>query len=244
MTSQWKGKTYWLVGASEGLGRALAEKLSKAGATLCLSARNQGRLEELAAALPTKAIVAPCDVRDSENIAAAFARLPPLDGVIFNAGVYEPVHATSWDPDAVEAMCDVNFTGAVRVLGQVVPAMSRQGGGHIVLIGSLAAYRGLPGSIGYGASKAGLLHLAESLRIDLPRDRFKVQILNLGFIKTRLTEKNDFAMPFIMSPQKAAEFCFAAMEKRAFNGNCPWYYALGFRILNLLPSPLYFQIFR
>ena len=93
----WAGKTYWLVGASEGLGRALAVELAAAGATLCLSARNENRLAELAGSLPGHHAIAPCDVRDSESVRAAFANLPPLDGVIYNAAFYEPVDAMNWN---------------------------------------------------------------------------------------------------------------------------------------------------
>ena len=170
MSIDLRGKTYWLVGASEGLGRELARLLAAEGARLCLSARNGGRLKELSGELPAEPVCAPCDIRDTASVAAAFAKLPPIDGVIFNAGVYEPVDALEWNADAVEAMCDVNFTGAARVLGQAVPALTAQGRGHIVLIGSLAGYRGLPRAIGYASSKAAVMHLAECLAIDLPTD--------------------------------------------------------------------------
>ena len=125
------GKRYWLVGASEGLGRALAEGLSRRGAHLVLSARNRDRLEELAAALPGSAEALPMDISDSASVRAAAAEMGPVDGVIFLAGVYWPMKATEWDADKAEAMADINFTGAVRVLGQVVPDMVARGGGHL-----------------------------------------------------------------------------------------------------------------
>jgi len=240
----WAGKTYWLVGASEGLGRALAVELAAAGATLCLSARNENRLAELAGSLPGHHAIAPCDVRDSESVRAAFANLPPLDGVIYNAAFYEPVDAMNWNFDGVEAMFDVNLTGAARVLGCAVPAMAKQGWGHIVLIGSIAGYRGLPGAIGYAASKAGINNLAECLRCDLPRDRFAVQVINPGFIETRLTAKNDFRMPFIMSPEKAASRTLQAMKSQRFRTDFPRRFALFFRLARLLPDWLYFRLVR
>jgi len=239
MTGRWAGKTYWLVGASEGLGRALAEELATAGASLCLSARNAERLQALAETLPGKHIVAACDVRDSASVRVAFDALPPLDGVICNAGFYEPVNASAWDADAVEAMCDVNLTGAARVLGSAVPALVARGKGHIALVGSLAGYRGLPGSIGYGSSKAGVIHLAESIRCDLPRDRFKVQVINPGFIETRLTAKNDFRMPFIMTAEAAALRTRKALESNRFRTNYPRRFALLFRLAQLLPDWAY-----
>ncbi len=139
----WRGKTYWIVGASEGLGRALAHELHAQGAALALSARNEQRLGDLASDLGG-AYVAPLDVRDAASVRAAFATLPPLDGVIYAAGVYEPMGAHDWDPPAVEAMCDVNFTGAARVFGEAVPALVRRGGGHIVTVPS-ARSRGCAG---------------------------------------------------------------------------------------------------
>ena len=244
MTDHWAGKTYWLVGASEGLGRALAEELASAGASLCLSARNEERLRALADALPGAHTVAPCDVRDTASVRTAFESLPPIDGVICNAGFYEPVNANEWDADAVEAMFDVNLTGTARVLGLAVPALVAKGKGHIALVGSLAGYRGLPGSIGYGSSKAGLIHLAESLRSDLARDRFKVQVVNPGFVETRLTAKNDFKMPFIMTAEAAAQRTRKALESDHFRTNFPRRFALLFRLAQFLPDSVYFRVMR
>ncbi len=240
----WAGKTFWLIGASEGLGRALAHELSDAGAILCLSARDRGRLDSLASCLPGPATIAPLDVRDSASVIAAFADLPPIDGIIYCAGAYEPVVATDWNAAAVETMCDVNLTGAVRALGAAMPALSAQGGGHIVLIGSLAGLVGFPRSIGYGASKAGLIQLAESLRIDLPRPAFKVQIINPGFIETRLTAKNDFPMPNILSAAAAARRTRRIMERNRFRSYFPWRFAALFRLARCLPDWLYFRLFR
>lgn len=240
----WKDKTYWLVGASEGLGRALAYELSEAGATLVLSARNRARLEELAAGAPGPARVAPLDLRDSASVAKAAEEIGPVDGLIYCAGLYEPIAATAWDAAAVEAMCDVNLTGAARTLGAAMPAFLEQGRGHIVLIGSLAGLGGLPGSIGYGASKAGLIQLAESLHIDLPRPAFKVQVINPGFIETRLTAKNDFSMPFILSAEDAARRTRQLMERGGFRSYFPRRFALMFRLGRLLPDWLYFRLVR
>ena len=236
------GKTYWLVGASEGLGRALARELAVAGVQLCLSARNEGRLVELAQSLQGDPIVAPCDVSDPASVSAAFATLPRLDGVIVNAGVYEPISALNWDADAVETMCDVNFTGVTRVLGLAVPHLVEQGGGHIALIGSLAGYRGLPGAIGYASSKAAAMHLGECLRIDLPSPEYCVQIINPGFIETRLTAKNTFDMPHIMSAETAAQQAHKALQSGRFRTDFPGRFAWRFKLARLLPDRLYFSL--
>lgn len=242
MSAIWSGKTYWLIGASEGLGRALAAQLAAKGARLCLSARNEDRLTGLAQEIGGDAVVAPLDLTQPDSVAAAFERLPPLDGLIYCAGAYEPMAATAWKADDVELMFEVNLLGAARALGHVVPAMVARGHGHIVLIGSLAGIVGLPRSIGYGSSKAGLMHLAECLRADLPRGAFKVQAINPGFIETRLTAKNDFKMPFILSPEDAATRTRRLMEGRAFRGYFPRRFAALFRAARLLPDWLYFRL--
>lgn len=237
------GKKYWLVGASEGLGRALAAKLSAAGVELALSARNEDRLRTLAGSLPNAASVHPLDVRDLAQVQQVAADIGPLDGVIYGAGVYWPMTARDWDARAVETMCDINFTGAARVLGTVVPQMIAQGRGHVVLIGSLSGFRGLPGAIGYGSSKAGLMHLAENLHAETHRSGVRVQLVNPGFIKTRLTDKNDFKMPFVMGTDRAADHVLAAMRSNRFQTNFPRMFSWLFRGANFLPAPLYYRLF-
>lgn len=237
------GQRYWLVGASEGLGRALALRLSRAGVTVVLSARDGARLEALAAELPGPALVVPCDVADRLSVRAAAAAAGEIDGMVFLAGVYWPFSARDWDADLAETMVDVNLTGAVRVLGAVVPGFVARGRGHVVLTGSLAGFGGLPGSIGYGSSKAGLMHLAESMHADLRGSGVDVQLANPGFIRTRLTDKNAFSMPFLMEPERAAEEILALMGSRRFSRSFPFVFSLVFRLGRLLPEGLYFRLF-
>lgn len=239
----WQGKRYWLVGASEGLGLALAEALSARGVHLVLSARNAERLAEVVAALPGPAEVLPLDVADGAAVRAAGARLGALDGVIWLAGVYWPMRAQDWDADQVEAMCDVNFTGCARVIGAVLPGMLARGQGHIVITGSLSGFRGLPGAIGYGASKAGCMSLAESLHADLRGSGIRVQLANPGFIRTRLTAQNAFAMPQIMEPAEAAAHMLRLMESTRFAQSFPRPFSWLFRLANFLPDRLYYRLF-
>ncbi|TVS05636.1 MAG: SDR family NAD(P)-dependent oxidoreductase [Rhodobacteraceae bacterium] len=238
-----KGKTYWLVGASEGLGRALALQLSKAGCTLILSARNTESLEALARELPGEARVVACDVSDRESVVKAARDAGEFDGLVYLAGVYWPFPASEWNAEQTEAMFDINLTGAARVLGQVVPQMVVRGSGHVVLTGSLSGYRGLPGSIGYSSSKAGLMHLAESMHCDLRSSGVDVQLANPGFIRTRLTDKNDFNMPFLMEPAQAADEIVTLMRSLRFQRAFPKLFSLVFRGGNFLPDWLYYRIF-
>ena len=239
----WTGKRYWLVGASEGLGRALALRMSRAGAHLVLSARDRARLEALAAELPGPVDVVPCDVADRASVRQAAAAAGDLDGVVFLAGVYWPFGAKDWDAEKAETMLDVNFTGAARVLGTVVPGFVARNRGHVVLTGSLAGFRGLPGSIGYGSSKAGLMHLAESMHADLRGTGVEVQLANPGFIRTRLTDKNEFHMPFLMEPDQAAAEMFTLMSGNRFKRSFPWAFSLVFRGAQFLPDALYYRLF-
>ncbi len=229
------GKTYWLVGATEGLGRALAKALDAEGARLILSARNAERLGSLCAELKL-AHVLPLDVTDTGAVRRASAEIQELHGVIYNVGAYEPMRATEWNSDAALAMCDVNFTGAMRVLGEVVPRFVKKGQGDITLMGSLAGYRGLPASIGYGASKAALANLAETMRFDLKDTDVVVRLVNPGFIKTRLTEKNSFRMPMLMTPEDAAERVLKAMSRRRFRTDFPAPFSWVIRCLVYLPD--------
>jgi NADP-dependent 3-hydroxy acid dehydrogenase YdfG len=240
---EWSGKRYWLVGASEGLGRALAHRLSRVGAHLVLSARDESRLSELADALPGPTVVAPCDVSDDDSVAEAAATAGEVDGLVYLAGVYWPQPAQEWNAGQVTAMCDVNFTGCARVLGQVVPAMVARDSGHVVLTGSLSGFRGLPGAIGYSASKAGVMALAESMECDLRATGIDVQVINPGFIRTRLTDKNDFRMPFIMDPEPAAEIMFDFMQTDRFKKSFPTLFSYVFRGSQFLPDWAYYRIF-
>ncbi len=239
----WKGKRYWLVGASEGLGEALAHELSRAGVDLILSARSEDKLTALAGALPGPATVEPVDVTDAEALETVADRIGDIDGVIQIAGVYWPFGAQDWDAAKANTMADVNFTGAMRLAGVVVPRFVSRDRGHFVLTGSLSGYRGLPGAAAYVSSKAGVMALAESLYADLRKTGVEVQLLIPGFIKTRLTEKNDFKMPFIMTPEEAAKISFDHMSGTRFQRAFPRLFSLVFRGSQLLPDWLYYRVF-
>ncbi|MEQ8902919.1 MAG: SDR family NAD(P)-dependent oxidoreductase [Roseovarius sp.] len=242
--TDWQGKRYWLVGASEGLGAALAHKINAAGAEVIVSARSADRLEDLVQSLPGRAHAVAMDVRDDASVAEAAKTVGEVDGLVYLAGVYWPMPSTEWQAEEVTAMADVNFTGAVRVLGAVIPGMVARDAGHVVLTGSLSGFRGLPGAIGYTASKAGVMNLAESMRADLWRTGVRVQLANPGFIKTRLTDKNNFKMPFIMSPEDAAQEMFELMcDDSAFQRHFPRLFSYLFRLSRFLPDWAYYRLF-
>ncbi len=239
----WQSKRYWLVGASEGLGRELAKVMSRAGADLVLSARSADRLRDVAADLSGPVRIVPVDVADRASVEAAAEEIGQVDGVVFLAGIAKLLKAQEWDPDAVEQMFDVNLTGAARVIGQVIGPMVARDAGHIVLIGSLSAYRGLPTSIGYSASKAGLMALAESMHGDLKDTRVRVQLVNPGYIQTRMQDDNPHAKPFMMSPEAAAREVFEHMCTDYFHKAFPFGFSLLFRLSRFLPTGPYEWIF-
>lgn len=236
------GKTYWIIGASEGLGRAIAIELGKNRASLIVSARNQSRLDALLKILPKGSKAIALDVADKASVRNALEMTGGIDGVIFAAGAYWPMKSEEWDQDRVETMLEVNFLGAARCLGPIVKRFAKRDFGHIVVIGSLSGFRGLRGAVGYGASKAGLMHLTESIHADLHRTNVKVQLVNPGFVKTRLTDKNDFEMPFIMTAEQAAKEVVSAMRSQRFQSNFPRVFSWVFRGANFLPAWIYFKI--
>ena len=238
-----KGKRYWLIGASEGLGAALAQNMSAAGADLVLSSRDKAKLEMLASGLSGQAQVCPVDVSDQGDVDRALSEVGDLDGVVYLAGLYWPMPAQEWNPEQATAMMEVNLTGAMRTLGPLMQNFVQKNAGHIVITGSLVGFRGLPRSIGYTASKAGLMTLAEGMYYDLQKTGVAVQLVNPGYIKTRLTDKNNFKMPFIMEPEKAADIMFRHMQSNRFAISFPRVFSLLFRLGPLLPSWLYYRLY-
>lgn len=236
------GKRYWLVGASEGLGRALALKMAEAGAEVIVSARSEERLNELVAEMGSGEAV-PCDVTSQESVDAAVAKIGHIDGIVYLAGVYWPMSSKNWEAEKATQMVEINMMGAFRTIGAVMPQMLERDSGHVVITGSLSGFRGLPKTVGYGASKAAVMYLAEGMYADLKNTGIDVQVINPGFIKTRLTDKNNFKMPFIMEPDQAAREFFDHMKLGGFKKSFPYGFSLLFRVSQFWPDWLYYRVF-
>ena len=230
-----QGKSCWLIGASEGLGRAMAEQLHSQGMHLILSARNGERLQTLCETLPG-ATALTMDATEPEAVKGAAEQAGHADIVIYNAGAYDPIATQAWDTDAILRMSAVNYTGAVNVVGAVIPRFLSRDAGEIVLVGSLAAYRGLPSALGYGPSKAALRSMAETMRYDLRKTNIAVKLVNPGFIRTRLTAKNAFKMPMLMTPEEAASRVIKAIRKRKFRTDFPAPFSWFIRAFAILPD--------
>ena len=232
---EWRGKRYWLVGASEGLGRGLAFALSRVGAEVIVSDATRAPLDGLVEALPGKARAVAVDVTDRASVEAAANEAGEIDGLVYLAGAYWPMTAGDWDTGRAEEMADINFTGAMRTLGAVIGPMRARGRGHIVLTGSVATSR-LPGALGFAASKAAVISLAESLRADLEGTGIEVQLVNPGFVRGDRSDAHDLPASLIMDADAAARSYFEHMNGDAFRRNFPWGPARLLGLGRLLPG--------
>lgn len=244
-----KGRVVWITGASSGIGRALALNLAGRGDRVAASARGEEDLRSLAeeaADAPGEIHPFPLDITDAKKAADTVARvtetLGRIDLAVLNAGTHHPVEAKAFDAGDFARLVGVNLLGAGNCLDPLLKRMISAGAGHIAIVASVAGYRGLPTSAYYGASKAGQINFAEALKFDLDRHGIKLQLVNPGFVKTPLTDKNDFAMPFLMDAADAAERMARGFEGNAFEITFPRRFAWLLKLLRVLPYRLYFPI--
>ena len=242
----WRGQRVWLVGASTGIGRALAEHLHGLGAHVIVSARQQAALQDFVQQHPGSQALA-LDVTDARAVrAAAEAALAggPLDLVCYCAGYYKPMRATALDLPELLRHHEVNTVGALYLLDAVLPSLLARGRGHLSLVSSVAGYRGLPQSLAYGPTKAALISLAETLYLDLHPQGLGVSVINPGFVETPLTANNDFHMPALISPAQAAQAIVQGWSRGEFEIHFPKRFTRVLRLLRLLPYRLYFAAVR
>lgn len=239
----------WVTGASSGIGYALALKLCSEGYKVVVTARSADKLEALkteSAALKGEIIVKTGDVTNSSEMADIVSSISKEHGsialVVLNAGVYIPVSADSLKLSDFQTTFDVNLNGVVNGLLPAIEAMKAQGKGHIALVSSVTGYGGLPTSAAYGATKAAVINMAESLKFDLDKMNIKIQIINPGFVKTAATDQNDFNMPAIVSAQEAATRICQGLKQNSFEITFPKRFTYVLKIINLLPYWLYFAL--
>ncbi|RKG74345.1 SDR family NAD(P)-dependent oxidoreductase [Corallococcus terminator] len=239
-------RTALVTGASSGLGRGLALWLAKHGLRVFATGRRLSQLQALAAeAQAAGATVEPVvmDVTHAEaaqeRIRAIDAECGGLDLVIANAGVGGPTHGKRMDWDKARAIIDTNVTGAAATLCAVLPQMVERRRGHVVGISSLAGYRGLSGHAAYSASKAFLSTFLESLRVDLKGTGVGVTCVFPGFVKSELTAKNRFPMPFLMETEDAVELMGRAIFAGETEVSFPWQVSASMRVLKAMPNTLF-----
>ena len=244
--TEWAGRSVWLVGASSGIGEALARRLSAQGARVAVSARNAQALEAMSQALPgVKAW--PLDVSDEASVsrvAQAIEQDQGLDVVVYCAGHYLPQSATAFDLAQMHRHWEINVNGAMRVLASVLPPLLAQRRGHIALLASVAGYRGLPKALAYGQTKAALRNLADSLYIDLHPLGIGVSVVNPGFVETPLTSQNDFHMPALISTDEAAQEVCAGWARGVFEIHFPKRFTRVMKLLSVLPDRWYFAVMK
>lgn len=230
-SDRWKGKTVWLTGASSGIGRSLATKLAKLGATVVISARSGDTLQDIARCSPQRILPLTVDVTDNdarENVQAQLAeRVESIDVAIFAAGAVEYEDDLDFNIDRYQKIMNVNFMGMVNSVAIAMPLLKQSSHKpYIVGITSLTVLAGFPRAEIYGASKAAADYFLKALRMDLSPDKFDLSIIRPGFVKTPMTEANDFPMPFIMSVDEASDRIIKAMNKRKLMVNFPKRFSL------------------
>ena len=244
-----KGRVVWITGASSGIGRALALNLARRGDTVAASARGEAALRDLANEASTLAGSIhpyPLDITDAENCARTVEQISgkfeKIALAILNAGTHHPVEAEDFSSGDLAKLIGINLLGTGNCLDPLLKKMIPAKAGHIAIVASVAGYRGLPTSSYYGASKAAQINLAEALKFDLDRLGIKLQLVNPGFVRTPLTDKNDFPMPFLMEVEDAAERLAKGLESSAFEITFPRRFAFLLKLFRLLPYRLYFPI--
>jgi short-subunit dehydrogenase len=230
------GSRVWVVGASRGIGAALAKELHSRGARVAISARQESDLDTVSAGDMT---VVPADVTDRADLDAAAQRvrdeLGDIDIAVLNAGFWQQMHAETWDRDVFAQHVEVNLLGVNNAIGAVLPRMIERGHGHIVGIASVAGYRGLAGAEAYGATKAAMINLLEGLRIAVARHGVSVTTVCPGFVRTDLIADNDFPMPFMIEPDEAASSICNGLERGQLEIVFPARMALLMKSARLLP---------
>lgn len=243
--TDWSKKRVWIIGASTGIGAALATKLHALKAKVALSARSEDKLRQLVSTLgASRAIALPLDITKVDTIKSAEEELVAAWGgydlVIFMAGDYTAMRAWELDLKVAKQMVSINWEGFLNGLSIVIPRFMQEKSGGIALVSSVAGYRGLPKSLVYGPTKAALINLAETLYLDLKDKGLDVYVICPGFVKTPMTDKNDFEMPYLITPEEAADEIIKGFGKGEFEIHFPKTFTRMLKSLQLLPYSLYF----
>ena len=239
-------KTIWITGGSTGIGKALAIKFASKNWNVAVSARRVELLNELSDTYENISCF-PLDVSDKEKCKEVFTEIKDkfenIDICFFSTGTWDPKKEKDIDVDQMQNVFQINFFGTVNCIKAVEQYFRDKRNGIITIVSSIAGYRGLPNSTGYGPSKSALNNLAESLYFDFKRYNVRVCLVSPGFIKTPMTDKNDFKMPFLKTPEYAAEKIYDGLvNKNVFEIHFPKSLTITLKLLSLLPSKIYFGL--
>lgn len=229
------------------MGRELARRIAGSAGHVSVSARSVDKLETLAGEHGNVS-AHPVDVADKRAVEEAFEAISSehgqIDAAILNAGIWRLMDAIDLDADFARAAIEVNYLGVVNALSVLLPAMRAQGRGHIVIVASVAGYRGLPKSIVYGPTKAALINLAETLRCELEPLGIEVTLVNPGFVDTPMTRDNPFPMPGLVSADAAAATILAGLRAKRYEIAFPGWFATAMNVLRIVPNCMYFWLVR
>jgi short-subunit dehydrogenase len=243
----WPDCRVWVIGASTGIGAATARRLLSAGARVAISARRVDRLSEVANG-HANARVEPLDFTDSAQIAAAWQRIRAAWGgadlVLIAAGTHAEIRAWELTEQNAMALLETNLHGVIKSTAVVLPALLTQGKGALGIVSSVAGYRGLPKALIYGASKAALINFTETLYLDLHPKGLGVYLINPGFVKTPLTDRNEFRMPHLITAEEAATAIVAGLRAGEFEIDFPKAFTRQLKCLRILPYRWYFTLIR
>jgi NAD(P)-dependent dehydrogenase (short-subunit alcohol dehydrogenase family) len=238
----------WVTGAGTGIGRALARRLAETGWIVAASARTARDLDSLAAEVPGRITAFQLDVTRPDactaTAGAIAASLGPVELAVFNAGSYFPTTAENFSVANFRKTVDVNLMGEINCMGPLVPAMVARRSGHIVLMASLTGYIGLPTAPSYGATKAALISVAQAFKPDFERFGVTISVINPGFVKTPLTDKNTFPMPFLIGTDEAIDHIIHGIDSKSFEISFPWQMSAAVRLLAWIPNWAKFAITR
>jgi NAD(P)-dependent dehydrogenase (short-subunit alcohol dehydrogenase family) len=245
--TDWNGRRVWIVGASTGIGRALAARLHALGARVAVSARSAPALQAFASACPG-ALALPLDATDREAMRQARAQIAQafggLDVAVYCAGVYTPTCATDFDLDEALRQTQINYTGALVMLDAVLPGLIAARGGHISLVSSVSGYRGLPRALAYGPTKAALINLAESMWFDLTDLGIGVSVICPGYVDTPATRQNTYRMPALISAEEAADHIVEGWRSGRFHLHFPKRFTGWLKLVRHLGDRAYFKVVR
>ena len=239
-------KIIWITGASSGIGKALAVKFAENGWKVAASARRENLLNELRN-INQNIYPYPLDVTKIEKcISTAKSIIQEQGGIdicVFGTGMHDPKSEKRFNLDKIREIMEMNYFGTINSINSVYDYFSEKKNGQLSIISSVAGYRGLPAAGAYCASKAALTSYAESLNFDMKMKNVRVSLISPGFIKTPMTDQNDFPMPMIKTPEFAANEIFKGLtEKKSFEIHFPKAFTYFLKFLQILPSSIYFKL--
>lgn len=239
----------WITGASTGIGRELARQYAEAGHCVFATARSQENLTSLVeecAAFPGEVMALAADVCEPDRMADVFRKICEQKGVpdlvVLNAGTHKPTSATNFILEDHLHLMNINFNGVLNGLNACLPMFLERGSGQIAVVASVAGYRGLPRAGAYGASKAALINLCESMQPELKAEGIDLRVVCPGFVKTPLTDLNKFPMPFLMPVDQAVKAMIRGLESSKFLIAFPWRMSVSMQILKRMPNRLFLAI--